>query len=374
MNFSAACRGKRSTAARSSPSSTRRPRSARARPRRPLREGGREPETAPAAPAASSRRRSAPPAPTKTSSPSTQVRREPVERRVRDLQPGEVRRPLAQLEQHRDRHGVAARALELVDVERERRARAPPRPRSGRAARARRAGSTAGRSRRPRRRRPRRRARRARPCRRSSGRRSARDQQAALRRGEEELECPPALLDAEEQPLPRRPEREQAVEAARGEEVDVRAERVLVEPRRRASGVTAAARAPRSMPRLYWARLASRRQLSTPRRAGRTAVVRALRAPRSPSTCPARRRGYARWSAPGPPRWMSRPRPPVIRSLPIPPSTTSAPSPPSTSSRPASSRSMSIPPAPRSRRRRPHRAAVVAAEALDVVVPAVDRR
>ena len=52
-----------------------------------------------------------------------QVRREPLERGIGDLQPGEVGRALAELVQHRQRDGVAARPLELVDVERRRRAR-----------------------------------------------------------------------------------------------------------------------------------------------------------------------------------------------------------------------------------------------------------
>ena len=70
-----------------------------------------------------------------------------------------------------------------------------------------------------------------------------------VRGGQEELERALALLDAEQEPFAGRPEREQAVEPARSEKVDVRAERRLVEPSP-SSGVTAAARAPRSMPRL----------------------------------------------------------------------------------------------------------------------------
>ena len=47
---------------------------------------------------------------------------------------------------------------------------------------------------------------------------------------EEELERALPLVDPEEQPFPGRPECEQAVEAAGGEEVDVGAERALVQP------------------------------------------------------------------------------------------------------------------------------------------------
>src|SRR4029079_11292342 len=49
--------------------------------------------------------------------PLAELRRELVERGVRDLEPRQVRRALTQLEQHRHRHRVTTRALELVDVE-----------------------------------------------------------------------------------------------------------------------------------------------------------------------------------------------------------------------------------------------------------------
>src|SRR3990172_8960439 len=52
-----------------------------------------------------------------------QVARERVPRRVRDLQPGEVRSALAKALEYFRRDGVAARGGELVDVERQRRAR-----------------------------------------------------------------------------------------------------------------------------------------------------------------------------------------------------------------------------------------------------------
>ena len=146
------------------------------------------------------------------------------------LRPGEVRHPLAQLEQHRHRDCVAAGALELVDVERERRARARrrlevieqralvelevrrPDHRDGVDARL---------------------SRMRREHDRVGGRLGAAvcsDLQAAPRGGQEELDRPLSLLDAEQEPFAGRPEREQAVEPARREKVDVRAERRLVEP------------------------------------------------------------------------------------------------------------------------------------------------
>ena len=60
--------------------------------------------------------------PTKTSSPSAEVRLERLPGRVADLEPYEVRRLFAQPPEHVERDGVPARAGELVDVERERRA------------------------------------------------------------------------------------------------------------------------------------------------------------------------------------------------------------------------------------------------------------
>ena len=105
--------------------------------------------------------------------PVEQVRLDLLPRLVGDLEPAQVRRALAQPLDHRDRHRVAAARRELVDVERQRRARGRRR-REVRLERApRRAGSTAARSRRPRRRPPRPRAPRAPPCRPSSARRSA---------------------------------------------------------------------------------------------------------------------------------------------------------------------------------------------------------
>ena len=78
-----------------------------------------------------------------------------------------------------------------------------------------------------------------------------RDLQASAGRREEELERPLPLLDAEQEPFARRPQREQAVEPAPGEEVDVGAER-----RARRAGRRRAASRPRpehhaDMVRLY---------------------------------------------------------------------------------------------------------------------------
>ena len=80
------------------------------------------PETAPAAPR-SSPRRTSDSAPTKTSSPSIRYGSTVLERLVRDLQPREVRRQLAQALDRGGRNRVAGPRAELVEVERERRAR-----------------------------------------------------------------------------------------------------------------------------------------------------------------------------------------------------------------------------------------------------------
>ena len=81
--------------------------------------------------------------------PVEQVRLDRLPRLVGDLEPAQVRRRLAQPLDHRDRHGVAAAHRELVDVERQRRARGR-RSREVRLERAPRpAGRTAARSRRP---------------------------------------------------------------------------------------------------------------------------------------------------------------------------------------------------------------------------------
>ena len=111
--------------------------------------------------------------------PLQQVRLHLLERRVAHLHPGDVVDRLAQPLDHRDGDRVARRLLELVDVERQRRARTGGGDEVGEQRVARRTGSTAARSPRPPRRRPRRRARRARPCRPSSARRSARAPAAA---------------------------------------------------------------------------------------------------------------------------------------------------------------------------------------------------
>ena len=158
-----------------------------------------------------------------------QVRREAVERRVGHLQAGEIRGPLAQLVQHRQRHGVPARALELVDVEGRRRARCRRRgevlheralvqlevrrPDHGDRVR-----PGLGRVRRERHR---------------VGRRlrAAMDGDLEPAGGgtQEELERAPPLVGREEDPLAGRAEREDPVQPAVGEEAEVRGERGLVE-------------------------------------------------------------------------------------------------------------------------------------------------
>ena len=56
-----------------------------------------------------------------------------------------------------------------------------------------------------------------------------RDRESPLRRLHVQLRRPHPLLDGQEEALARRPEREQPVEAAGGEEIRVRGECVLVE-------------------------------------------------------------------------------------------------------------------------------------------------
>ena len=118
MNFSAAWRGKRSTAARSSPSSIA-PASLGSRTTAATLSGyadaepGDGTDRAGSDPVEDQRLR-----PDEDVEPLDEVRRELVEGRVGDLEAREVRHALAQLEQHRQRDRVAARALELVDVER----------------------------------------------------------------------------------------------------------------------------------------------------------------------------------------------------------------------------------------------------------------
>ena len=158
-----------------------------------------------------------------------QVRREAVEGRVGDFQACKVRCTPAQLVQDRERDGIPTGALELIDVERQRCAgrgrggemldqgalvelevrRADHRDRV-RAGLGRVGGEHDGVGRRL---------------------RAAvhRDLESSRRGSHVELERAPALLDREEDPLARRPEREDAVEPARGQEADVRTERLLVQ-------------------------------------------------------------------------------------------------------------------------------------------------
>ena len=56
-----------------------------------------------------------------------------------------------------------------------------------------------------------------------------RDEQASVRRLDEQLSRAHALLDGKQEPLAGRAEGEQAVDAARGEEIDVRPEGLFVE-------------------------------------------------------------------------------------------------------------------------------------------------
>ena len=248
-NFSAAWRGKRSTAARSSPSAAAARSSARARLPRPARGTPRaRPETAPAAPAASPSTISASGA-DEDVEPFEQVRREPLERRVGDLQPGEVRRPLAQLVQHRR---AARRSRSRARTRRRRtaaaRTRRPPR-RSGRAAPGRRAGSTAARSRRPRRRPPRRRAPRARRC-----RAVVCAPQCAATCSRPPSAATKSSTTRRRSSTPRAGSLRRSCRARAGRRARRRrgsrrtgANALLVEPVRPSSGVTAAASAPRSM-------------------------------------------------------------------------------------------------------------------------------
>ena len=168
--------------------------------------------------------------------PVEEVGRERIPRAVGDLHPGDVVRLLAQAGQHRLVERVAGRRRELVDVERQRGARA------GR-------GQQVGLLRlrvELEVRRPDHRDRvgaRLRGVRRERHRVGGR--LGAAVRGDEspprdalepELEPALPLVDREQHRLAVRPEREDAVEAGADEEVGVRAERVLVEAARRSRG------------------------------------------------------------------------------------------------------------------------------------------
>ncbi len=174
-----------------------------------------------------------------------EVRLERLPGRVAHLQSDEVRRLVAEAPQHVEGDGVAARAGELVDVERQRRARA----RGG--GEVRQLGRLVEREVRRADDRDRRGAR-VRRVRRESDRvrrrlRAAvgRDVEAPGGGLDEEPQAPLALLDREEHPLAVRAEREDAVEAGVDVPLDEWAEGVLVEaaprpseaasPRRRAS-------------------------------------------------------------------------------------------------------------------------------------------
>src|SRR5581483_3424346 len=245
--------------------------------------------------------------------PLDQVRREALERRVRDLQPGEIRHLLAQTIDHLDRHGVPARARELVYVERSRRAR----PRCGGEMREQRAlvqrevrrrdhGDAVGADR---------------GCvlregdrvRRRLGAAVDRDLEASRARVAEELCRAAPFGRGQQDPLARRTKREDAVEAAAREEVDERRKRLLVE-----RGATVAER-----------RRGSRQCPADHRRgvyAARTAITRARQAPRgastlttSPSRAPisARPSGESGETEPVPPRLetSSSIRPPSSSSI-----------------------------------------------------------
>ena len=160
--------------------------------------------------------------------PDTEVPGESFVRRVRDLETGQIRRLLPEPPQDTHRHGIPARALELVDVERKRRAGARGRrevrqqrrlvqlevrrPDHGHAGGPERGGMLG-------------------ECDRGGGRLRARVDDHVERSLDEQLGHPPALLDAEQEPLPRRAERQEPVETARGQELDERTECVLVESR-----------------------------------------------------------------------------------------------------------------------------------------------
>ena len=151
--------------------------------------------------------------PTKTSRPSERYGSNASQGASLTLRPTKFGSLVAQPPEHVERDRVAARARELVDVERQRRARRcgsrevrelgglverevrrPDHRDGGRACR-------------------RRRRQRARPCPRSSGRRSARDVEPARGGLDEEPQAALALLDREQHPLAVRPEGEDAVEA-----------------------------------------------------------------------------------------------------------------------------------------------------------------
>ena len=181
--------------------------------------------------------------------PVEQVRLERLPRRVGDLQPARFGAALAQPLEHRERHRVPAARRELVDVERQRVAGRAAAAANARAAPRRRARSTAARSPRPR---PRRLGRvrgerdgvggRLRAAVRrstgSAGRRGTARPRACARRAESRI------------PSPVVPSARMPSSAARGQEVDVRPEGLLVEARPASrSGVRAAASAPRSISR-----------------------------------------------------------------------------------------------------------------------------
>jgi hypothetical protein len=164
-----------------------------------------------------------------------EVRLQLLPRLVRDLQAAQVGRGFPQPLDQRDRDGVARSRLELVDVERERRARrrrglevAPERALVEREVRRRDHGNGRGAGL----------GRMRRERGRVGGRLGAAvggdGQPAWSSRGEEELGHPPPLLAREQDPLSRRPAGEDPVDAPRGEKFDVRLECRLVE--RRAAG------------------------------------------------------------------------------------------------------------------------------------------
>ena len=147
------------------------------------------------------------------SKPGQEVLRERVPRRIRDLEPDDVRRVVAKSLEHRRRDRVAGRGRELVDVERQRRARrgrgeevSVLRPLVELEVRRADDDDGVGAD-----------LRRVRSERDRVGRRLRAavdgDLEALVRRLEEEIGDAAALLDAQEDPLAGSPEREDAVEA-----------------------------------------------------------------------------------------------------------------------------------------------------------------
>jgi methylglutaconyl-CoA hydratase len=158
-----------------------------------------------------------------------EIRLHLLERRVRDLQPGQVRHLLPEALDHLERDRVAARRLELVEIEGSRRAGGRRTPevleeRLGIEPEVRRpdhrdAVDPCGRG-----------VLRERHCVRGRlGSAVNGDLQAPPGRGDEELGHTLSLLDREQDPFSRRPQGEDAVETAVGEEVEVRAEGILVQ-------------------------------------------------------------------------------------------------------------------------------------------------